>query len=112
MFHEGFHFPSFSRPPNTSLSLSHLLSFFLSLTLHTAALALHTNLLVVAQNLVVNSRFDAADVEAVLAAFADDYLAFNLRPAASITSARGATCMVDIVGASVIICTNEFRRAP
>ena len=64
-----------------------------------------------AQNLIANSRFDAANVEAMLAAFADDYLAFNLRPAASITSARGATRMVDIVGASVIICTSEFRRA-
>ena len=64
-----------------------------------------------AQNLAANSRFDASDVEAVLAAFADDYLAFNLKPAARTRSARGATHMVDIVGASIILCTSEFRKA-
>ena len=62
-----------------------------------------------AQNLVASFRSSAADVEAVLAAIADDYLAFNLRPAARTISAREAARVVDIVGASVIICTSEFR---
>lgn len=82
-----------------------------TLALHTAALALRTNPLVMAKNLAAGSRSGAADVEAALAAIADDYLAFNLRPAANTTSARGAASVVDIAGAGVVLCTREFRRA-
>ena len=64
-----------------------------------------------AQNLAASFCSSVADVEAALAAIADDCLAFNLRPAARTISAREAVRVVDIVSTSVIIYTREFRWA-